>query len=319
MPLVVGIDEAGYGPTLGPLVVAATIWDVQPEHVDGDFWELLGDCVVRAARRGQWRLAVNDSKRVFNRDKGIGTLERSVIAFAAAAGACVPTLSDFLEWVGASPNLDSGLPWYQETNVPIPLDPKQTGSPAVAQRLHGAMEKCGVRCLALRAQVISEDRFNSRVSHTHNKAAVLIEHVLRLIHYAGGQAGERDLVVRVDRLGGRSDYRKLLADAFPDRGMHVEEVSEERSCYRLAAAVNDWRIEFTVGADQHHLPVALASMVAKYVREALMQRFNGWWRVAAPEIAPTAGYYTDAQRFLAEIEPVLPRTGLKREQFVRLR
>ena len=87
----------------------------------------------------------------------------------------------------------------------------------------------------------------------------------------------------------------------------------------LAANGRTLGIEFSVEGDQRHMPIALASMTAKYVREALMQRFNAYWRTFLPQLAPTAGYYSDAQRFLADIAPVLPQSGLLTSQFVRQR
>ena len=35
MPYLLGTDEAGYGPNLGPLVISASLWEV-PEGVRGD-------------------------------------------------------------------------------------------------------------------------------------------------------------------------------------------------------------------------------------------------------------------------------------------
>ncbi len=35
MAWMIGIDEAGYGPTLGPLAVAATVWRIQDSGVRG--------------------------------------------------------------------------------------------------------------------------------------------------------------------------------------------------------------------------------------------------------------------------------------------
>ena len=32
MGFLIGMDEAGYGPNLGPLVVAATVWEVEEER-----------------------------------------------------------------------------------------------------------------------------------------------------------------------------------------------------------------------------------------------------------------------------------------------
>lgn len=319
MPLVAGIDEAGYGPTLGPLVVGATFWNVPPELVQADYWRLLRDCVRRAARGGQWRLAVNDSKAIYNRKKGLSTLERPVLAFASAAGLKCATLSTLLAQLGMPANAQNDLPWYRDLGLPLPTDPTRSKFDAVALRLKRAMADVGVVCCGLRAAVVTERRFNQRVAGTRNKGAVLLEQVLRLIQTAGQQAGEQNLIVRVDRIGGRSNYRPLLAAAFPERHLHVLAVSDTCSRYRLASRTNDWLIEFAVAADEHHLPVALASMLAKYVREVLMERFNAYWRQQLPTLRATAGYYTDARRFLAEIEPVLATAGVPPEHFVRSR
>jgi hypothetical protein len=181
------------------------------------------------------------------------------------------------------------------------------------------MNHTGVVCRGLRVELLTEDVYNRRVAQTRNKASVLLETVLRLIDRAGGRCGDQDLHVRVDRLGGRTDYRGVLMDAFPQRHLHVLELSETCSRYRLAARDNDWYLTFLVEGDQRHVPIALASMVAKYVRELLMESFNTYWRGLAPDLRPTAGYYQDAKRFLADIAPLVEREAIAPERFVRAR
>lgn len=60
------------------------------------------------------------------------------------------------------------------------------------------------------------------------------------------------------------------------------------------------RVIFEVDADSRHFPVALASMTAKLVRELAMMRFNRYWGDRLAEIKPTAGYRTDARRWLED-------------------
>ena len=50
-----------------------------------------------------------------------------------------------------------------------------------------------------------------------------------------------------------------------------------------------------------NFPVALASIVCKYVRELSMHAFNQFWAKHLPDVKPTAGYPVDAARFKAEI------------------
>ncbi|TWT46069.1 hypothetical protein RAS1_25160 [Phycisphaerae bacterium RAS1] len=330
MPLLVGIDEAGYGPMLGPLVVAASVWQAAPDAADACLWARLDDAVCREPRRkGDWRLVVNDSKAAFDRKAGIHTLERSVLAFARLAGAPVAALDGWLTALGAPihPASRSACPWYADLSPPLPRDPARSNGDGVVARLESSLRAAGLRCTALMAQVITEDYYNTRLAprggaagggRSRNKADLLLEQVMRLIARAAATGGDdRDVLFRIDRLGGRTSYRDLLMQCFPQRRLHEEEVSETCSRYRLSSPQNDWQIGFYVEGDQRFLPVALASMTAKYTRELLMERFNGWWKQRCPQVRPTAGYYQDAQRFLAEIGPALPASGLAPAQFVR--
>lgn len=321
MPLLVGIDEAGYGPILGPLVVAASVWRVTPRHIEADLWQVLSPCVARSVRSGEVRLAVDDSKSLFDRKKGIATLERSVLAFARAAGLPCGTLGELLAALGGdAATTGSTLPWDRDLNHALPLDPARSRCDHTARWLQAGMAALQAECIGLSARVLPAGAFNRRLRQTRNKAAVLLEHVLDLLAGAARVAdGDSQVHVRIDRLGGRSDYRGLLMAAFPERHVHELELSPQTSRYRLASARSDWFIEFVVDADQRHLPVALASMLAKYLREALMERFNAYWRRWLPGLRPTAGYYEDAQRFLADISPILPRTGIPPESLIRAR
>ena len=51
MTIVAGIDEAGYGPWLGPLVVSAAALRVPPELAEVDLWKTLSAGV--AVRRAE--------------------------------------------------------------------------------------------------------------------------------------------------------------------------------------------------------------------------------------------------------------------------
>ena len=78
----VGIDEAGYGPTLGPLVISAAAFREEApqsgiEHFEKDtpvfsldLWELLAGVVTRKPDRTH--IPVNDSKKLYKPGKGPG-------------------------------------------------------------------------------------------------------------------------------------------------------------------------------------------------------------------------------------------------------
>jgi len=67
MLLYAGIDEAGYGPMLGPLCVAGATVRVRrwaPQDGAPDLWSILGRVVARSRRGAGSRVVVADSKRL---------------------------------------------------------------------------------------------------------------------------------------------------------------------------------------------------------------------------------------------------------------
>ncbi len=320
MPLVLGIDEAGYGPLLGPLVVGATLWRAPPKQATSDFWQQLAPACGRCDEAGDVRLRVDDSKKVYGRKRGLSALERTVLAFARAADLPCDDFHDFLARVALPPTIsESALPWYADVRRALPIDPA-SGFAGAADRLQRVMTAQSLACIGLKAAVLSEDAYNRRADATHNKSAIVVEQVLKLIARALRMLAAGDtLHVHVDRLGGRTNYRPLLQDAFPDFALEERTQSETRSAYALNGADRQVEIDFEIDADQRHMSVALASMLAKYLREVLMEQFNRFWRQYERDLRPTAGYYQDAKRFLRDIAPLTQQAGLQEGRFVRRR
>jgi ribonuclease HII len=102
----------------------------------------------------------------------------------------------------------------------------------------------------------------------------------------------------VDRQGGRRYYGTWLAELMPGAPLRIIEEVPARSAYSAGRT----SVEFRVGADGLFFETALASMIAKYVREIAMGLFNSWWHHRLPGIRPTAGYPADAKRFIADVE-----------------
>ena len=65
--------------------------------------------------------------------------------------------------------------------------------------------------------------------------------------------------------------------------------------------------------------MALASIMAKAIREAWMSAFNAHWSAAIPGLRPTAGYPVDALRFRSAIEPSCLSRGLDASSWWRSR
>ena len=70
---------------------------------------------------------------------------------------------------------------------------------------------------------------------------------------------------------------------------------------------------------EEFLPVALASMVAKYTREVLMHQFNQFWASQVPGLKPTQGYPLDAKRFRDDIASSVETLQIPMHQLWRSR
>src|SRR3954467_7659854 len=87
--IIAGIDEAGYGPLLGPLVVSASAFELPGDSADLPtnvealpcMWRLLKGAVAKKAPAKKGRLLIADSKVVHNLTDGKKLLERGVLAF----------------------------------------------------------------------------------------------------------------------------------------------------------------------------------------------------------------------------------------------
>ena len=79
MVVLVGIDEAGFGPLLGPLVVSSSSFSLPNNLLKTDLWQVLRNSVGNRRKRLAGRMLITDSKKAYSRAAGIKHLERTVL------------------------------------------------------------------------------------------------------------------------------------------------------------------------------------------------------------------------------------------------
>lgn len=315
MSLLIGLDEAGYGPNLGPLVIAATVWEVRGDPRRFDAWDTFADVVSRAPDPTGRTVHVADSKTVHSSASGIAAIERSATTILRLAGQKAPTL--FSLWdalVGCDGRAGCGEPWFCGEDLPLPVAEHPDPAFDVAERWAECCGASACRLLAVACDVVPARRFNQAVERVGSKGRVLSEATLALLRRVWDPAADERALVLCDKHGGRDRYADLLADTFPDHMPLGLEESHDVSRYRLG----NGEVRFQVRSEEH-LPVAAASIVAKYIREASMAAFNRFWLARRPELRPTAGYPGDSRRFLEEIAAEAQALGLERDTYWRCR
>lgn len=330
MLIYAGIDEAGYGPMLGPLCIGCSIFKVNdhdPARGAPDLWQRLDRAVCRSRRDRGRRIAVDDSKRLKGQPgtklHPLHHLERGVLSFLAASRQSRAWLEgldddDVFEALGIR---TPDHPWYA-SSTPLPLGEETSLLRITSGRLALALEKAGVTCLGLQCELVDADRFNEQVDLMGNKASVNLCAAMRIIEKIWSGHPEDELHIVADRQGGRTGYRRDLQSAWSDASIRILDEGPALSRYVMNGSKfgrGECTISFSAGGEDMHLPIALASMTAKYCRELLMLRMNRFFLEACPGLEPTAGYVQDARRYLKDIEPVIEDQHIERSLLVRTR
>ncbi len=313
-----GVDEAGYGPNLGPLVVAASLWKAPDDCTEQQFSRAL----ARNFSTATWstncqHVPLGDSKKLYASRGGLATLEAGLLAMLFSIDASSVSLGQLIQRV-VHPELINELnaiSWYAGYAAePLPCSVELTESQRLSQRAQSELALVGIQLIDLKAAVVCEPHFNQAVAQSGSKGELLSRTTLELVVQLLEQCPATTEVF-CDRQGGRKNYLPNLLAAMPDEWFTEIQVSPARSSYQ-SSGVRPLAIHFSVGGDSFP-PTALASMLAKYLRERLMRPLNAFWQGQLPQLKSTAGYPVDARRFRAEIEPVAQRLNFPVDQWWR--
>jgi hypothetical protein len=314
MGFLVGMDEAGYGPNLGPLVISATVWSVPDAALGADLYRVLRKAVASrppaAARHHQGRVVLADSKAIYNPALGLGLLERGLLA-ALATMDHRPSRWQQL-WDLLCPDAASELasaPWFLDYDDGLPLVASVKDLQRAAARMQDCFEQAGVRLLSVRCRAVFPEELNRLLAEYGNKGAALSHLTLALLCSVLGRLPDGQVAVTCDKHGGRNCYSQLLQHYVDDWLVEVYGESRQASFYRFGPEHRRVEVCFRPRAERF-LPTALASMASKYMRELAMRPFNRFWCNQLPELRPTAGYPRDARRFKTAIGPLQQELGI---------
>jgi ribonuclease HII len=318
MTWIIGIDEAGYGPNLGPFVMTSVICRATDCGHDADLWHLLRRAVRRSDDADEGKLLIDDSKRVYTA-KGLAGLERGVLATLWRDRLRkLESLAGLIDC--ACPHDGDELRrevWYRGLQtLPIHLTLAELDREAAC--FADACASANLGGWQVRSVVVCPSRFNSLLDEGGTKGHVLAYALTQLLRWQFRDLiGEDDMVLFIDKHGGRNTYAAMIQHAFSDGVVIAEQESMARSVYRVHGLKRGVRLLFQPRADVEHLCVALASMASKYLREVLMLEFNRFWREHISDLKPTAGYPGDAARFLQAILPTIEKLGIDKKSLWR--
>ena len=312
MPFLIGTDEAGYGPNLGPLVITGTLWKVP--SIEADLFELLA-CAIASSATPE-RITVCDSKNLYSSSGSIKALESSVLSLLG----CVPSdWKQLVSRIGCPHETRDEEFWLCGSALDLPLKADSEKVKQLAAKFVAACEKSTVELVSVRTRTIFADQFNQSIADQGNKANVLTSATLGIVNELKMLTDpDEPLRIVCDKHGGRSKYAGILQHHLTDQLISVHEESLETSRYGWREPEREVSVEFNARGESS-MPVALSSMVSKYVREVYMKLWNQFWLAHIPTLKPTKGYPQDAKRFMHDIEPVRTKLNISRESLWRCR
>ena len=320
MPFLIGTDEAGYGPNLGPLVVSATVWRV--DSLQDDLYTHLRGAIRRPSDKvDKETIVIGDSKELYKPGKGLSGLEQGVFSCLAAVKKRPRTWRTIWKSLAKQDSKAiSELPWYRDFDDRLPVELPAKDVRSKVDRLMNCCESAKCLPTQIKSRVICPPKFNSLCEEYGNKASALSITTLELARDVLATLPEDEpAYILCDKHGGRNKYGPLLHEVFPDQLAMVRSEGRAESVYEFDSKKRSREFVFRAKADQSYLPSALASMVSKYLRELAMRAFNEFWAARVEDLKPTAGYPVDARRFKREIEEAQKELGIEDSMLWRSR
>ncbi|UCE99128.1 MAG: hypothetical protein JSV82_08095 [Planctomycetota bacterium] len=319
MVVLVGIDEAGFGPILGPLVVSSSTFLLPHHLLTSDLWQILRKSVGSRRKHLAGRLLITDSKKAFNKSLGTKHLKRTILACLRCLDKKPATLTELLNHL--CPDCLNRLetyPWYREVEK-YKILTDETDAAIVSAVLGEDLVTNGIELLELKSYCLDVAYYNKMVDTVKNKASVLFTATSRLIKNAFDNFGGEVLQIIVDRQGGRVRYQRILQRMFPEMELKILIESPTNSSYELQADGKQMRLHFAVDADERFFPVSLASMLSKYLRELLVDNINRYFVSHCSQLRPTAGYWKDGLRFIDDLKKNIPHVSFDSNRLIRSR
>jgi len=301
-----GVDENGLGPQLGPLV-ATSVGLEMPRYARGAL-----------CARGL-RLGLTDSKATggFGR---MGFIESVALALLKRGGLGHPACADGLldrVWPDSRRHLRTCCPDDRTAKqcwaVDLPL-PALGGDPGYGDALlDRLMGRSSLRIADVQSRIACAGVLNAKLAAGRNKLMVDLELFEDLIASVPSRDGSPKLVI-CGMIGGIRDYASRLSRFETAR---VEPLAGRRGQLRYAIE-GVGEVRFEVSADARHLPVALASIVGKYVREICMRRIGEFYRLGDPDLTLVSGYHDSVtNRFIEASAPSRRHLGIAPDCFRR--
>ncbi len=290
--LVVGIDENGFGPKLGPLVVTATLVDI------GDPEKLLNS-------------SLKESKKICASGK-MKICEMIALSFYKSLYDCIPFTSS---------ELLSNILLTQKDECPSPLTPcvpdfvlpcwTDTSNLLDIEIAGKYLQEINAHLLEIKSIALCPGRFNQKLQFTSSKSHLDYLLFEDLILYFKENYREEEILFLCGRIGGTKDYSPF----FNRFSLVPQPDKEEETRY---AFPEGGEARFITKGDDKYFPITLSSIVGKYIRELFVEQMNRFFRSHIPDLPYCSGYINaTTELFIEKTANLRNKLGIPHHCFLR--
>jgi ribonuclease HIII len=292
--LVVGIDENGLGPELGPLVVTATLISVKN---------------LEPLLRG----SLKESKQIFRSGEKMGEGEDIVLSFFSFLKGYIPshpreifnklllTLED---------TCDSPLPHCNpDFEIPNWCDKSQIRKNTAELFL----KEVGGELIEVKSIALCPAQLNNRLQ-SYNKNHIDYLLFEELIMYFKGKYKD-EILFLCGGIGTTKDYSFYFRHlkALPYKSLR----REEEVTYFFPSL---GEIRFIKNGDEKYFPIALSSLFGKYIRELFIEQMNRFFRANLPSLPYCSGYRDrKTKEFIENSEKLREKLKIPKVCFLRFK
>ncbi len=301
--IVVGADENGLGPDLGPMVVTAVA--IECDEYEPSLLSTIGPRNCRP----------RDSKEIFKGGPGFPRGELVALAWCRVLGWEGESYLDLRRFLAGDGEpdrrCDGGKTRLCEgaADVRLPLWAGEAAVEESAKAIRAALG--GVRLIGTKAQFLCARAVCVETARLGSKTALDARLLVEAARWFRSACGE-DVSAYCGRASGQKDYRPAIATVLAGYGPAVERSrGPDVSSYRVPGF---GCIEFVKSIEGRHAPAALASILGKYLREISLH-------LICAHVSPgtyASGYPGDKTQKLIEASRARRRAiGLPDECFIR--